>query len=95
MLLPGRREPRGDLEVARNRDQSQPGLGSYHSNIKGDLVANLTLRSFAALLSQVGDAKVVETPEESTAISPKGRCNFVPFFSYKSFSALNLKAIAP
>lgn len=55
----------------------------------------LTLRSFAALLSQVGDAKVVETPEESTAISPKGRCNnFVPFFSYKSFSALNLKALA-
>lgn len=95
VILPGRREPRGDLEVARNRDPSQPGLGSYPSNIKGDLVANLTLRSFAALLSQVGDAKVVETPEESTAISPKGRCDFVPFFSYKSVSALNLKAIAP
>ena len=95
VLLPGRREPRGDLEVARNRDPYQPGLGSYHSNIKGDLVANLTLRSFAALLSQVGDAKVVETPEESTAISPKGRCDFVPFFSYKSVSALNLKVIAP
>lgn len=79
VILPGRREPRGDLEVARNRDPSQPGLGSYPSNIKGDLVANLTLRSFAALLSQVGDAKVVETPEEMQSVLKVDATSFLSF----------------